>query len=528
MKINKIYIPIYTATILIVGILIGSKLNYTKSSVLSFNQSSPSQAKLNRLIDLINYEYVDSVNSDSIVDLAVSGILSHLDPHSTYIDNQNIEAVSDHMRGEFVGIGINFYPYKDSVAVIKPLEGGPSIKAGIKSGDRIFKANGEAVYGKSLSNGTVIEKLKGAKGSEVNLTVYRRSLDSIMEFTLKRDAIPIKSVDAAYMFNDTIGYVKINRFSESTHKEFTSVSSRLVSDELKALVLDLRGNPGGFLDVAEAVADEFLEKDQLIFFTKDKFNESDYRYATSGGLFEGIYVYVLIDESSASASEIIAGAIQDNDRGTIVGRRSFGKGLVQREMPLGDGSVIRLTVSRYFTPTGRSIQKPYKDGDKDYNEEFLDRYFNGELYSASHIEVNDSLKFETPKGKIVYGGGGIIPDIFVPLRFRMDNETLDYVYRSGYISYFIFEELDHYRSFYASFTKEDFVKDFEVNDAFLNRFKTYLGARLNSEINYFRDINDVKLVLKSVIAEQLFGSDLAVQIFNQNDVMLKKIITINP
>ena len=181
----------------------------------------------------------------------------------------------------------------------------------------------------------------------------------------------------------------------------------------------MRGNPGGFLNVAEAVADEFLEKDLLIFFTKDKFNESDYRYATSGGLFEGTYVYVLIDESSASASEIVAGAIQDNDRGTIVGRRSFGKGLVQREMPLGDGSVIRLTVSRYYTPTGRSIQKPYKDGDKDYNEEFLDRYFNGELYNASHIEVNDSLKFETPKGKIVYGGGGIIPDVFVPLSFRM-------------------------------------------------------------------------------------------------------------
>ena len=189
------------------------------------------------------------------------------------------------------------------------------------------------------------------------------------------------------MINDTLGYIKINRFSESTHKEFLSVSNRFESDDLKAVVLDLRGNPGGFLNVAEAIADEFLKKDLLIFYTKDKFNESDYRYATSGGLFEGTYVYVLIDESSASASEIVAGAIQDNDRGTIVGRRSFGKGLVQREMPLGDGSVIRLTVSRYYTPTGRSIQKPYKDSDKDYNEEFLDRYFNGELYSASQLRL---------------------------------------------------------------------------------------------------------------------------------------------
>lgn len=523
MKINKIYIPIYVALILITGILIGSKLNYTKTSVLSFNQSSPSQAKLNRLIDLINYEYVDTVNSDSIVDLAVAGILSHLDPHSTYIDNQNIESVSNHMRGEFVGIGINFYPYKDSVAVIRPLEGGPSIKAGIKSGDRILKANGETVYGKSLSNGTVVEKLKGAKGSEVNLTVYRKSIDSVMEFTLKRDAIPIRSVDAAYMINDSLGYIKINRFSESTHKEFLKASKRLLSHDLKAVILDLRTNPGGFLDVAEAIADEFLEKDALLFFTRDKFNESDYRYATSGGVFEEAYVYVLIDESSASASEIVAGAIQDNDRGTIVGRRSFGKGLVQREMPLGDGSVIRLTVSRYYTPTGRSIQKPYKDGDKDYNEEFLDRYFNGELYSASHIEVNDSLKFKTPKGKIVYGGGGIIPDVFVPLKYRMDDETLDYVYRTGYISYFVFEELDQYRSYYSTLSEQDFINDFQIDTAFLSRFKSYLDSRLNSEISYFRDAKDVKLVLKSVIAEQLFGSDLAVEIFNQNDHMLNAI-----
>lgn len=524
MKINKIYIPIYTALILVLGILVGSKLNYSKSSVLSFSEPNRSQAKLNRLLDFINYEYVDQVNSDSIVDLAVTGILSHLDPHSTYIDKQNHKEIANHMRGEFVGIGINFYPYKDTVAVIRPIEGGPSLNAGIKSGDRILTANGEIVYGKSLSNSTVIEKFKGEKGSLVNLTVYRRSIDSVIEFTLRREAIPIKSVDASYMINDTLGYVKINRFSESAHKEFIMAYKRLNRDKMEALILDLRGNPGGFLNVAESIADEFLEQDALIFFTKDKFNQTDYRYATRQGGLESVYVYVLIDEASASASEIIAGAIQDNDRGTIVGRRSFGKGLVQREMPLGDGSVVRLTVSRYFTPTGRSIQKPYKEKGKAYNEEFLDRYFNGELYSENHIVVNDSLKFETPKGKVVYGGGGIIPDLFVPLSYRMNNETLDYVYRTGYISYFVFEQLDQYRSFYNAFTASDFMRNFEVSDDFVQRFKNYLSTRLNSEVDYFKDIKDVKLVLKSVIAEQLFGTDLAIRIINQNDSMINAII----
>ncbi|MFT6797281.1 MAG: carboxyl-terminal processing protease, partial [Maribacter sp.] len=407
-------IPTLIAAALALGVFVGGKLHFNDTPERLFTTNSKKD-KLNRLIDYIDYEYVDDIDTDSIVDVTVNSILEKLDPHSVYIPEEDMARVSENMKGDFVGIGVNFYPYKDSIAVIRAVKGGPSDVKGIRAGDRILMADKDTLFGKGMRSDVIVDKLKGKEGTKVKLTVYRKSEDKIVTIDVKRGIVPIKSVESYYMLTDDMGYIKVNRFAESTYREFKSALSKLQRKGAEKLVLDLRDNPGGYLGVAEQMADEFLKDDKLILFTKNKKGKIDKSYATDKGSFEDKPIYVLINERSASASEIIAGALQDNDVGTIVGRRSFGKGLVQREMALGDGSAIRLTVSRYYTPTGRSIQKDYQKGNKDYYKRFTERFHNGELFSVDSIKVADSLKFKTPKGKVVYGGGGIIPDVFVPI-----------------------------------------------------------------------------------------------------------------
>ncbi|HNU59590.1 MAG TPA: S41 family peptidase, partial [Aquaticitalea sp.] len=337
MKQSRKYIPLIVGIAIAMGVFIGSKLNFKDTSDRLFTSNSKKD-KLNRLIDYIDYEYVDHVNTDSIVDVTVNGILDNLDPHSTYIPKNALQRITENMKGDFVGIGVSFYTYHDTITVIRPVEGGPSAKAGIKGGDRIIMVDGDAVFGRSWSNDAIMAKLKGEKGTKVNLKVYRKATGELLDFSVKRSDIPIKSVDAAYMLTPELGYIKINRFAESTYKEFKTALDRLQEKGATKLALDLRDNPGGFLGIAEQIVDEFLEADKLILFTKNKSGKIEKSYATHRGDFEEGDVFVLINENSASASEIIAGALQDNDRGTIVGRRSYGKGLVQREMALGDGS----------------------------------------------------------------------------------------------------------------------------------------------------------------------------------------------
>jgi len=522
MQIQKKYAPLILGVAIAAGIFIGGKLNFADSSDRFFTTNSKKD-KLNRLIDYIDYEYVDEVNIDSIVDVTVNSILDNLDPHSTYIPKKDLQSVTENMKGDFVGIGVSFYTYRDTVTVIRALEGGPSIKAGIKGGDRIIIANGDSIYGKNWSNEAVINKLKGEKNTKVNLKVYRRGEPNLLEFKVKRSEVPIKSVDVAFMLTKNLGYIKINRFAESTYKEFKRGLDQLQNNGATKLILDLRDNPGGFLGIAEQIADEFLEKGKLILFTKNKKGRIEKSFATSRGSFEEGEVFVLINENSASASEIIAGALQDNDKGTIVGRRSYGKGLVQREMALGDGSAIRLTVSRYYTPTGRSIQRSYENGNKDYYHEYFERIDNGELSSASKIKVADSLKFTTPKGKVVYGGGGIIPDVFVPINSKMENETIDRILASGIMSYFVFEDLDNDRSIYENIKEEDFINNFVVSDALLTRFGEYLNARTRYRTVFVAYNDEVKLYIKATLAEQLFGTEAYEQIVNSNDVMINKI-----
>jgi carboxyl-terminal processing protease len=432
------------------------------------------------------------------------------------------------MKGDFVGIGINFYPYKDTIAVVKPTEGGPSERAGIMSGDRILLADGDTIYGGAITNDFITKKLKGDKNTKVKLTVFRKGEDDLLEFEIKRKDIPIKSVEAAYMLTDELGYIKINRFAESTFKEFKGALDELQDQGATKLALDLRDNPGGFLGIAEQIADEFLEDDKLILFTKDKNGREESTYATSRGDFEDGEIYILINENSASASEVIAGALQDNDKGIIIGRRSYGKGLVQREMALGDGSAVRLTVSRYYTPTGRSIQRPYTNGNNtSYYSDYYKRLRTGELADEKSIEVEDSLKFTTPKGKVVYGGGGIIPDVFVPVDQLFDNETINYLRRRGHFGYFVFEELDKDRSVYNNVSKYDFINNFEVSDDIVVRFQKYVNRLERTNITFVAYNDEIRRLIKATLARQLFDENAFEEIINKDDVMVQEVILLS-
>ncbi|OJX50127.1 MAG: peptidase S41 [Flavobacterium sp. 38-13] len=521
MKNNKIYLPLVIFAALAIGVVLGGMLNFPTQGV-AFSKTSPKN-KLNKLLDFIDREYVDNVNTDSIVDLTVTGILDKLDPHSVYIAKNEFEQVSQSMKGDFVGIGVNFYMYNDTVAVIKPVEGGPSEKAGIKSGDRILFADNYKLFGRKITNDTLFSKLKGSVGSDVELTIYRKNENKKLKVKVRRDVIPIKSVDIAVMVNPGVGYIKINRFAETTYDEFETGLLSLKKQGAKTLIIDVRDNGGGYLDKAIEIADDFLKDNVLIVFTKNKKGRVDKTYATNDGSFETGKVYILINENSASASEILAGAIQDNDRGLIVGRRSFGKGLVQREMPLGDGSAVRLTVARYYTPTGRSIQKSYEKGSEEYFKEFEKRFESGELYKSDSIKVADTLKFRTPKGRIVYGGGGIVPDIFVPLEVEHGEESIAYMMQSGLVGYFAFEELDKNRNDFKNLTFQQFLTKMQQTDSYFNTFQKYLiknGVLL--DLKHTKNL--VKRYLAAEFARQLYGDDKYYEIVLKEDAMIKAVL----
>ncbi len=517
-------LPTLIAAALALGIFVGGKLHFNDTPEKLFTTNSKKD-KLNRLIDYIDYEYVDEIDTDSIVDVTVNNILEKLDPHSVYIPQKDMSKVSESMKGDFVGIGVSFYPYNDTISVIKTIQNGPSAKKGILPGDRILMADADTLYGKNLSSDEIVGKLKGRKGSMVKLGVYRRSEKRHFTVNVQRDVVPIKSVIAYYMLTNDIGYIKIDRFAESTYNEFKDALTALEKQGATKLTLDLRDNPGGYLGIAEKMSDEFLKDGKLILFTKNKKGEINEVHATSKGSFEDKPVYVLINERSASASEIIAGALQDNDIGTIVGRRSFGKGLVQREMELGDGSAVRLTVSRYYTPTGRSIQKSYEKGHKDYYNTFIERYRNGEMASVDSIKVADSLKFTTPKGKIVYGGGGIIPDEFVPLADTSE-EAIDVMDSRGVISYFIYGHLDTNRQQYAEYSRAEFLNDFTTDDILFNQYVDYC-LKQRYKLDYYAHEKKIKMYLKASLAEQLFDSNAHAKIKSSEDNMLQRVLELD-
>ena len=514
--------PFILAATLAAGVYIGGHLNFNDTGEKLFSTNAQKD-KLNRLINLIEYEYVDDVNTDSIVDVAVNNILEKLDPHSVYIPKQQAERVAENMKGDFVGVGISFRMYRDSLVVIRPIIGGPSGQAGVRSGDRILVANKDTLYGKGLSSNEIVSILKGDKDTRVDMTIYRPISDKTIQVQIQRSEVPLRSVDATFMIRDTIGYIRVNRFAESTFDEFKSSLLGLKQAGAKRLVLDLRDNPGGYLGIAEQIADEFLVDGKLILFTKNKSGAIKKAYASEQGIFEEQEIYILINEKSASASEIVAGAIQDNDRGIIVGRRSFGKGLVQREMSLGDGSAVRLTVSRYYTPTGRSIQRSYENGTEDYYNQFYQRYENGELRSADSIKVDDSLIYKTPKGKIVYGGGGIIPDVFVPIGSSRVDSWVNTLMDSGFMSFYVFEYLDSHREIYNGLKVDEFQQTVIVDDQIVDDFIYYADDKgVKIDLNPYRE--ELKLHIKAILAEQLFDENIKQQILSQNDPMLEAVL----
>lgn len=521
MKFNIKYLPILICATLAMGVVLGGMLNFPNTA--DYLVKSNSKSKLNKLIDFIDNEYVDDVNTDSIVDLTVNNILAKLDPHSVYMPPSEQLQVAENMKGNFVGIGVNFYMYKDSVAVIKPVADGPSAKAGIESGDRILYADKTKLYGRKLPSDSLFSKLKGAVGSDIELTIYRKSEGKKLKVKIKRDVIPIKSVDAALLINVTTGYIKINRFAETTYSEFMTGLMNLKKQGAKSLIIDVRDNGGGYMEEAIAIADELLPNKQLIVFTKNKKGNVDKTFATEKGSFENGNVFVLINENSASASEILAGAVQDNDRGTIVGRRSFGKGLVQREMDFSDGSAVRLTIARYYTPTGRSIQKPYSKGNEAYFKEAETRFANGELYEKDSIKISNTVKFKTKKGKIVYGGGGIVPDIFVPLEVEHGNEGAAYLLQSGIVGNFVFEQLDKDRRGFKGLTFEQFQIKMNESEVYFNAFQKFIFGN-GLDLSFGKSKPVVKRYLVAEFARQLYGEKYYYEIVLKEDAMIKAIL----
>ena len=520
-KKTKIVLPLIIALSIALGIFMGTSLNYQKKTITFFG-GTPQERKIKRLIDYIQYEYVDEVDTDSLLDGTIKNMLDKLDPHSVYISARELQQVSESMNGKFVGIGIQFRMYKDSLTVVKVLDNGPSKKAGIKAGDRILIANNDTLFGRNIQNEYILQTLKGKPNTTVELTVYRKSENRELPFTIIRGEVPINSVDAYYMLTDNLGYIKINKFAATTYDEFKVAMDDLLEKGMEKLVLDLRHNPGGYMQVATQIIDEFLEEGKLIVFTKNKKNHIDKTFATDKGEFEDGHVFVLINGASASASEIVAGALQDNDKGTIVGRRSFGKGLVQQEMQLGDGSAVRLTVSRYYTPTGRSIQKPYENKeDQEYFNEFEVRYDHGELMSADSIKVNDTLKYTTPKGKVVYGGGGIIPDVFVSIDTTMFFNN--YHYRN--VNDFVFSYFDKNADAFKGMEQPEFEREFDRNGAI---YRQYMNS-LPSEFQSMEDVEkeNLRLYLKALFAQQLFDVNAYYKIINEQDKMLEKVIELD-
>lgn len=535
---RKVYFPLIIGIAIAAGIFIGSTFNFKNKSVLFSSNSN--EAKIKRLINFIQYDYVDKVNTDSLLDDAITTMLAKLDPHSVYIPKDELQRVTESMQGKFAGIGVSFIVHDDSVAVSSVIKGGPSEKAGIKAGDRIIIANSDTLFGKSLikkagfteiERGTiegnrkmsdaVMKALKGEPDTKVNVKVYRRSTNKILNFPITRGDVSITSVSAHYMINNTLGYIKVDRFARTTYQEFKKALDELIGKGMTSLALDLRGNPGGYMDIANMIIDEFLEDGKLIVFTKSKNGAIDKSFSTEKGDFEHGKIFVLIDQNSASASEIVAGALQDNDKGTIVGRRSFGKGLVQQEMELGDGSAVRLTTARYYTPTGRSIQKPYSHTDNNkYNNDYLERIHNGELLSRDSIKVIDSLKYKTPKGKIVYGGGGIIPDVFVSIDTLGTFNNLLY----SELNPFIFKYIDNNRKEMNKWELYDFVKNFDKNDKIFNQYISEL------DINFpippaARE--DLKRYFRAIMARNLFDETGYFMITQKKDNMILKVIELD-
>lgn len=526
----KVWLPLILASTLAGGMYLGIKLEekspkYIVGTQTNFPQTSIQYGKIEEMIRYVEAKYVDDVNREDLIQNAIDRLLEELDPHSNYISAKQLQKVNEQLEGNFEGIGVEFNIFDDTIVIIDPLAGGPSEKAGILTGDKIVTVEDSLVAGKNIDLDSVIEKLRGKKGSIVNIGVLRQNEESIQSFSIERDRIPTKSVDACYMLNDKDGYIKVNRFSATTGREFIQGIKDLTTNHgMKNLVIDLRQNPGGYLEQATRILNQlFKEKDKLFVYTEGRTVERNEYESNGRSYFDIENIVVLIDEGAASASEILAGAIQDWDRGVILGRRSYGKGLVQEQYNLRDGSALRLTVARYYTPSGRSIQKGYDDLNA-YNNDMYDRFESGELIEKDSIILIDTTKYYTHKGRIVHGGGGIVPDVFIPIDTILYNES--YLRIRPYISQFSFNYFNNNKNTFSR-NIDDFVNNFQVDNHLYTSFLQYVKNQeetiphLDSAV-----VTALKKQFKMRLGKYLFKDEGYYKVANIDDLAIKKSIQV--
>ncbi|MCD4679877.1 MAG: S41 family peptidase [Bacteroidales bacterium] len=486
--------------------------------------------KLLTALHYIKTFYVDTVNESSIVEKAIINMLKELDPHSVYISKEDLEKAEEGLKGNFEGIGVTFQIHSDTIHVISPVSGGPSEKAGIHAGDMIVKINDEDATGEKVDNKFVFDRLRGKKGTEVNVSIKRKTNKDLLDFTIIRDKIPILSLDASYMLSPETGYIKLNRFSATSMKEYREAMKKLSEQGMQNLVLDLRNNSGGYMHTAIELSDEFLGTQKLIVYTEGVSSPKMEYKSTARGSFKKGKLVLIINEGSASASEIVSGAVQDWDRGIVIGRRSFGKALVQKPFPLPDGSIIRLTTAKYYTPSGRSIQKPYENGIEDYYKDFSRRAQNGELVNADSIHFPDSLKYFTSKHRTVFGGGGIMPDVFIPWDSTIISDYYTKLIRKGILSNYIIDYIDDNREdLNEHYPDIDlFIKDFSVEENILEgltKYATEEGLTKTEEVNPKAMEFQIQQT-KALIARNLYGVNAYFRIMNEIDEECNKALEI--
>ena len=525
---TRIFMPLIFALVLVSGVFIG---RYIFSLPGAMNANSlmlyPHQDKVETVLELIRDEYVDSIDMNELEEKVIPHIVENLDPHSVYIPAKDLKEVNEELEGNFGGIGVQFSIQDDTVMVVAVISGGPSEKLGILPGDRIIKVNDTIIAGVGITNSDVIHKLRGEMGTHVKVSIMRKNVDKLIDFDITRGEIPVNSVDVAYMVTNETGYVKIDRFAQNTYNEFITALATLKKEGCKNIIVDLRNNSGGLLDIAYRITNEFLKKGDVVFFTQGKAQPRREVKANGIGSCQDTKVIVLINEFSASASEIFAGAIQDNDRGLIIGRRSFGKGLVQSQIPLPDGSALRLTVARYYTPSGRCIQKPYVRGDaEDYYKDIIHRYEHGEFFAKDSVIQNDSLKYYTKSGRVVYGGGGIMPDIFVPRDTTLYSDLYYTMRASGVIYQYALKYADENRNVLKKYTDAESMLKYLNSQPVFNDFIQYAKKKKikidPKQLKRSKPLIDNEL--KAYIARNIIDNKGFYPILGREDNVLKKAV----
>lgn len=516
-----IILPIVIAVSIVIGIQIGNTFAF--NSGIRINDR-----KINEVLSLVANSYVDTVNIDEIVEQTIPQMLTHLDPHTNYIPAKDLTNVNDELDGSFSGIGISFFIMNDTVRIVEVLSGGPSEKAGLLAGDKIVEINDSSFVGSIVNNQSVFNQLRGKKGTIVKLGIKRNTSSDVLHFDLVRGDIPVNSIDAAYMVDKKIGYIKIAKFARTTYSEFLQSLVKLKNEGAEKYILDLRGNAGGFMEMAILMTNEFLQENSLIVYTKGRDSKDNQQFWSDGnGSFKNAELAILIDEYSASASEILAGAIQDNDRGLVIGRRSFGKGLVQKQIELRDSSAIRLTISRYYTPSGRCIQKDYKNGEDAYRKDIYDRYSHGELSHKDSIKVDTTNLFYTSHKRKVYGGGGITPDIFIPADTSGITSYYINVSNAGLLQKFAYRYAEINRKELSKLEDyKQFLRILPSDYSLLNDFVSFASENGVPARWYYINMSKELIViqLKALIARDIFGNNAFYPIYNKNDKMIQKAI----